>query len=597
MANGKLPADLLYEVLLRLPANELCRLRLACRSWRSLTSDPGFAKAHASRHPIVACIHDDDGHDLEVRFLDLSSNIVIKRIPLQYRSYNLSVQLDLVCVTPFSGKEQCSILNPATSEATAMTGGTHGFETGPCVLGYISSTGEYKVLRIHTYTTRNDGETTFHLKQACEVMTLGDGRGGGTWRARPCPPVLVSPQSGQSVVVSGVAYFLLSQLDINCDPTEFKPDTIACFDMATEEWRQETLPAYYKPNLIAELQPFLDSREFGWLPAGSSLMLLKVQLEFGSTTKTSHRSKKKTLNPKPETLVHNNSVFCINVLHTSAMTLLESSRHGRKKPSAPLADYGLLPADIMFDVLLRLPAKELCRLRVVCQAWSSITQSPLFAKAHSSRHPLVLGLRNRSEVQFIDLSGNTVKKLATGACDLISPLELSSQLDLVCVSEITGPTCVVVNSATGAVTVLPRDIGIEQDINMGATHWHTGIIGQVPSIGEYKVLRFYFYHHHHQKKKNSGAIQACDVMTLHNKNGRWRARSPPRALFISTTSRDRVVVDGVAYFLLEHGVEPDAVASFDMATEEWRPMTLQGPSYVLNGIVKIAFWDELYQMT
>ncbi|KAF8731980.1 hypothetical protein HU200_015930 [Digitaria exilis] len=450
--DGALPSDLLYEVLLHLPANELCRLRLACRSWRSLTSNPAFAKAHASRHAIVACIHDVDGHDLEVRFLDLSSNIVIKRIPLQYRSYNLSVQLDLVCVTPFSGKEQCSILNPATSEATAMTGGTHGFETGPCILGYITSTGEYKVLRIRTYATCNDGETTFHLKQACDVMTLGDGGGGGTWRAMPCPPVLVSPQSGQSVVVDGVAYFLLSQLDINCDPTKFKPDTIACFDMATEEWRQETLP-------------FLDSREFGWLPAGSSLMILKVQLEFVSTTKTGHRS----------TIVHKNSAFCINVLYTPAMALLESSRHGRKKPSnpaAPLADYGLLPADIMFDVLLRIPAKELCRLRVICRAWSLITHSPLFAKAHSSRHPLVLGLRNRSEVQFIDLSGNTVKKLATGACDLISPLELSSQLDLVCVSEITGRTCVVVNSATGAVTVLPRDIGIEQDINMGATHWH-----------------------------------------------------------------------------------------------------------------------------
>ncbi|KAF8735765.1 hypothetical protein HU200_014442 [Digitaria exilis] len=539
MANGKLPADLLYEVLLRLPANELCRLRLACRSWRSLTSDPGFAKAHASRHPIVACIHDDDGHDLEVRFLDLSSNIVIKRIPLQYRSYNLSVQLDLVCVTPFSGKEQCSTLNPATSEATAMTGGTHGFETGPCVLGYISSTGEYKVLRIHTYTTRDDGETTFHLKQACEVMTLGDGRGGGTWRARPCPPVLVSPQSGQSVVVSGVAYFLLSQLDINCDPTEFKPDTIACFDMATEEWRQETLRGPINSDLITAVDKklMLDLHYTNLELAVLDGCLVLVQHGFQDCT-------------------------------IDLWFLVDMDVDKGKKPSAPLADYGLLPADIMFDVLLRLPAKELCRLRVVCQAWSSITQSPLFAKAHSSPHPLVLGLRNRSEVQFIDLSGNTVKKLATGACDLISPLELSSQLDLVCVSEITGRTCVVVNSATGAVTVLPRDIGIEQDINMGATHWHTGIIGQVPSIGEYKVLRFYFYHHHHQKKKNSGAIQACDVMTLHNKNGRWRARSPPRALFISTTSRDRVVVDGVAYFLLEHGVEPDAVASFDMATEE-----------------------------
>ncbi|OEL15207.1 hypothetical protein BAE44_0023774 [Dichanthelium oligosanthes] len=48
-----LPTDVLYEVLLRLPANVLCRIRLVCWSWRSLTSDPGFARAHASRHPLL----------------------------------------------------------------------------------------------------------------------------------------------------------------------------------------------------------------------------------------------------------------------------------------------------------------------------------------------------------------------------------------------------------------------------------------------------------------------------------------------------------------------------------------------------------------
>ncbi|KAF8654856.1 hypothetical protein HU200_061435 [Digitaria exilis] len=72
---------------------------------------------------------------------------------------------------------------------------------------------------------------------------------------------------------------------------------------------------------------------------------------------------------------------------------LASSPHGRKKPpnpAAPLANHGLLPADLMFDVLLCLPAKELCRF-----------PRPVFAKAHSSRHPLVLGLRNRSKVHII----------------------------------------------------------------------------------------------------------------------------------------------------------------------------------------------------
>ncbi|CAN6245007.1 unnamed protein product [Urochloa humidicola] len=43
---GDLPPDAVYEILQRVPAKSLCRLRAVCRSWRSLLSDPGFAAAH-----------------------------------------------------------------------------------------------------------------------------------------------------------------------------------------------------------------------------------------------------------------------------------------------------------------------------------------------------------------------------------------------------------------------------------------------------------------------------------------------------------------------------------------------------------------------
>ncbi|CAN6199702.1 unnamed protein product [Urochloa humidicola] len=57
LANSiELPADVLYEILLRFPAKEVGRLRLVCRSWRSLTSDPSFIRAHSSRHPLIAAL-------------------------------------------------------------------------------------------------------------------------------------------------------------------------------------------------------------------------------------------------------------------------------------------------------------------------------------------------------------------------------------------------------------------------------------------------------------------------------------------------------------------------------------------------------------
>jgi hypothetical protein len=57
---GVLPADAVYEILLRVPAKDLCRFRAVCRPWRSLLSDPHFIAAHAAHHPgplIVAGCH------------------------------------------------------------------------------------------------------------------------------------------------------------------------------------------------------------------------------------------------------------------------------------------------------------------------------------------------------------------------------------------------------------------------------------------------------------------------------------------------------------------------------------------------------------
>ncbi|CAN6355834.1 unnamed protein product [Urochloa humidicola] len=47
--DGVLPTEILHDIMLRLSIKALYRLRLVCRAWRALTSDPGFAHAHSSR--------------------------------------------------------------------------------------------------------------------------------------------------------------------------------------------------------------------------------------------------------------------------------------------------------------------------------------------------------------------------------------------------------------------------------------------------------------------------------------------------------------------------------------------------------------------
>jgi hypothetical protein len=98
--DGVLPADVLYDVLLRLPANDVCRRRAVCRSWRTLTSDPGFARAHASRHPLLAGVHISRDDDREIRVVDLFSGDIVRRItPVARPRYGMNSQLHMVCVS------------------------------------------------------------------------------------------------------------------------------------------------------------------------------------------------------------------------------------------------------------------------------------------------------------------------------------------------------------------------------------------------------------------------------------------------------------------------------------------------------------------
>nr|CAB3452257.1 unnamed protein product [Digitaria exilis] len=98
-------------------ADVLCRLRLVCRSWLSLTSDPTFARAHLFRHPLVVGIHDIDGGH-EVQFVDMSGRIV-KRIPFIERDwdgYTVSVKPSQIDYTRRT--EKTCVLNPRTGAFT-----------------------------------------------------------------------------------------------------------------------------------------------------------------------------------------------------------------------------------------------------------------------------------------------------------------------------------------------------------------------------------------------------------------------------------------------------------------------------------------------
>ncbi|RCV09971.1 hypothetical protein SETIT_2G073700v2 [Setaria italica] len=235
---GVLPLDAVYEILLRLPADELCRLRLVCRSWQSLTSDPGFTRAHASRHPLLAGVHIACRTGDEIRIVDLFSGDIVRRIvPTVQPRYGMNAQLDLVCVSAMSTHQPNSVLNLATGEVVATflpnASGRDNDIISPLLLGHIPSTGEFKVF----YYSHLLGEDGAHgMVQTCCVATLVGGRGGRRWRATPSPPAVLGSCLRDSVVVGGVAYILFSPLyNQRNNHANLEPDAMALFDMAVEE--------------------------------------------------------------------------------------------------------------------------------------------------------------------------------------------------------------------------------------------------------------------------------------------------------------------------------------------------------------------------
>ncbi|CAL5079567.1 unnamed protein product [Urochloa decumbens] len=240
-----------------------------------------------------------------------------------------------------------------------------------------------------------------------------------------------------------------------------------------------------------------------------------------------------------------------------------------------------IPPDVLFDVLLRLPARDLCRLRAVCRSWRALTSGdPLFAEAHAAAHPGPLFLAkfrdDKSSVYVVDLSGNALKRVAGAGGGPYHHL-LCTSLNLACVAT-DWNRCRVLDPATGAVRVLPESPAEEHANRVNLRNPYTFFaLGRVAATGKHKVLRMF-----NRLGFHNGGHQVFEVFTVNGGDGdvQWRGRQGP-GLFIDECSG--VVVDGVVYFLTSRvyegvrcGIRPDYIVSFDLGTEEWRS-DLRGP--------------------
>ncbi|CAN6180660.1 unnamed protein product [Urochloa humidicola] len=252
-SSGDLPLDALYEILLRLSAKELCRLRAVCPTWRSLTYDRAFIAAHMARHrePLLAFARRGEDYTHSVDLVDLSGELV-KRIPTSDDGIGvLGTRLELICVASRYHHMPLWVLNPATGAALALPCGYDHVER--YAFGRVSTTGQYKALRI-TRGFRGDPKD-----KICEVITIdADGSNCGVWREMHKPPCrfctgdAVSRDSSitdemKCVVVDGVVHFMIDfKTTFNSTWISIEPGSIASFNLETEEW----MPTLHGPAAV-----------------------------------------------------------------------------------------------------------------------------------------------------------------------------------------------------------------------------------------------------------------------------------------------------------------------------------------------------------
>ncbi|KAG2534954.1 hypothetical protein PVAP13_9NG076700 [Panicum virgatum] len=187
---------------------------------------------------------------------------------------------------------------------------------------------------------------------------------------------------------------------------------------------------------------------------------------------------------------------------------------------------------------------------------------------------------SHADVRLVDVSSGVVVARLGG---LSSGGHLGAAGGLVCLVSAKA-TVRVIDPATGAATnvvgaAAPGDTAPAHNGRRARPPLH--VFGHVPATGEYKVLRISAAA---AAAPGQSQSQSCEILTIGDREPqRWRPAQGPPAPVAAAAYRSKAVSRGVAHFLLlppppHHGAtECDAVASFDLGAEAWRPCLLRGP--------------------
>ncbi|KAK1612213.1 hypothetical protein QYE76_035886 [Lolium multiflorum] len=239
------------------------------------------------------------------------------------------------------------------------------------------------------------------------------------------------------------------------------------------------------------------------------------------------------------------------------------------RSKVPVAETGLaLPPEVVEEILLRVPGRQLRRLRAVCQSWRSLLSDPSFLNMHAAFRPaLILALaENDNRIDVVDFSGHIIKQIrvpATSEEEAVLPTNPGSSFFF----QANNHICMV-DRDSGAVFTLPSD-------DFGRlTLSHPLIVVSTPCT-------------------SSPFKQLCHVLTLGDDDDDnperqcWRERPSPPMFVRSNVDFHGVTIQGSVFFLagndftscdtsypcnrMMYQTRTDSIASFDLEEEQWRP--------------------------
>ncbi|KAL6593929.1 hypothetical protein ACP70R_048830 [Stipagrostis hirtigluma subsp. patula] len=229
-----IPDDLIFKILIRLPAKSVIRFRSVCKAWLAMISSRRFAVAHlefSKSRPKMLIVPGDYSYHPEregkiafwMGFYEYSGGTMAELVhreqfPRGIAQWTQPLHCDGLILTATCDQE-IMVRNPVTREFVFLPKGSHDYDKRQRVgFGFDPYSNKYKVAKF--FYDRQFG--TFKTICRFEVLTLGT----NVWRRTVDPPYPIL-----GITPAHVRGFIYWRVDL---PHGTEPKVLARFNLANE---------------------------------------------------------------------------------------------------------------------------------------------------------------------------------------------------------------------------------------------------------------------------------------------------------------------------------------------------------------------------